>query len=98
MAQLRSSAMINNTFSFDGGSKVVELVNLIDQKLFSIRKNLLMPLYVNQISNYDHFFSILDTRPWILAELLIINSNISHKVETIEGPKAKWPSSQRSLL
>jgi hypothetical protein len=65
--------------------KVVELVNLIDQKLFSIRKNLLMPLYVNQISNYDHFFSILDTRPWILAELLIINSNISHKVETIEG-------------
>jgi hypothetical protein len=65
--------------------KVIELVNLIEHKLFSIRKNLLMPLYVDQISNYDHFFSILDTRPWILAELLIINSNISHKVETIEG-------------
>jgi hypothetical protein len=29
MAQLRSSAMINNTFSFDGGSKVVELVKVI---------------------------------------------------------------------
>jgi len=65
--------------------KVVELVTLIEKKIFSIRKNLIMPLYVSQISKHDQFFSLLNTRPWILSELLIINDKISHKIEKIDG-------------
>jgi len=62
-----------------------DLIKIIDRRLLDIRQNQHIPLYVNQISNYDIWFECLKTRPWILKVLLETFKSSKHNVEKIDG-------------
>jgi hypothetical protein len=62
-----------------------DLIKYIDKKLLYIRQNQYIPLYVNQISNYDIWFDSLKSKPWILKMLLETSKNSKHNVEKIDG-------------
>jgi len=62
-----------------------DLIKIIDRRLLDIRQNQHIPLYVNQISNYEIWFECLKTRPWILKVLLETFKSSKHNVEKIDG-------------
>jgi len=62
-----------------------DLIKLIDRKLLSVRQNQFIPLYVNEIANYDIWFECLKNKPWILKILLESFESSKHNVEIIDG-------------
>ena len=62
-----------------------DFIKLIDRKLLEVRRNQYIPLYVDQIANYDIWFECLKTKPWILKTLLETFKSSKHNVEKIDG-------------
>ena len=63
--------------------KIINLINLLDAKLYKIRENLFIPLYVKDLPNYDPWFEIARNKPWVMKSLLNYENLSSHNVQVI---------------
>ena len=62
---------------------IVDIIQIIDKRLYKVRENLFIPLYVNDLPSYDPWFDILKTKPWVLKSILNSEDLSLHNVQTV---------------
>jgi hypothetical protein len=65
-------------------ARIINLINLLDSKLYKIRENLFIPLYVEDLPNYDSWFEIVRQKPWVMKSLLNYENLSSHNVQIVD--------------
>lgn len=73
------SAGIRNLLS------ILDIRDQVRDRLDRIREGMVIPLLVENLSNYDDWFSGLETKPWILDAFLSIFGVGTYKVHRYEG-------------
>ena len=79
-------------------ARIINLINLLDSKLYKIRENLFIPLYVEDLPNYDPWFEMIRQKPWIMKTLLNYENLSSHNVQIIDNDQIIGLGKNSALL
>ena len=79
-------------------ARIFNLINLLDSKLYKIRENLFIPLYVEDLPNYDPWFEMVRKKPWIMKSLLNYENLSSHNVQTVDDDQILGLGKNSALL
>lgn len=79
-------------------ARIINLINLLDSKLYKIRENLFIPLYVEDLPNYDSWFEIVRQKPWVMKSLLNYENLSSHNVQVVDDDQIIGLGKNSALL